>query len=102
MLTFAAKEPDTKVIGAKWYAGTTLNGVDVVAKTELDPSTPTTFQPVVVAEAMALYFTVEACNTDGFCSTSSCQLPSWSIDPPNITATQVMYLYIFAVFSDFD
>ncbi len=89
MLTFAAKDPDTKVNTTFWFVGTTLGGSDVVPRTELDPSTATTFQPLKVAEALAIYFTVEACNFDQFCSTSSCQLPSWNVKPPSIEVHQV-------------
>jgi hypothetical protein len=41
-----------------------------------------------VGAASRVFFTVKTCNTDKFCSTTSCQLPSWDLDPPAFVASQ--------------
>ena len=88
LITYIAKDTETKVINTTWYVGTTLGGKDVVPETLLDSSLKTSFQPLLIAAASQVFFTVKACNPDNYCSTSSCQLQSWDVNPTTLVPVQ--------------
>ena len=88
MISYNANDMETKVMNATWYAGSTLQGADIVPETVLDSSLQISFQPLNIPSATQVFFTVKACNPDNYCSTSSCQLSSWDLNPTTITAEQ--------------
>ncbi len=91
MLSFSAKDPDTKVEKAYVFIGTTLGGSDIMKETAVDLSLKETFQPLSVPAAKAVFINVKACNIDEYCSTTACQLPSWDLDATRFDGTQVHF-----------
>ncbi len=92
MLSFSAKDPDTKVEKAYVFIGTTLGGSDIMKETAVDLSLKETFQPLSVPAAKAVFINVKACNIDEYCSTTACQLPSWDLDATRFDGTQVHFI----------
>lgn len=93
IISYEAKDPDSKVIKVNYFVGTAPAGKDLVPSTGINPELKTTFQPLKLPEAKSAYFTIEACNSDGPCSTTTCKLPSWDLTLTQFDLRQVCLLF---------
>jgi hypothetical protein len=97
MMSFDASEPDTKVESAAFFIGSSLGASDIAPEVKVDLSLKETYQPLKVASAMGVFFGVKACNTDGYCASTSCQLSSWDVDPTRFSPVQVRMFLVHSI-----